>query len=258
MALPSAAFLYPVRFAATTYVLRVVANGTTTDLTFPASGTLDSETDYWMIGDGSATDLLALLDACLESHAAINTATTTYDSSDYLSTVLSLTGGTAQILWAHANTTLDDAVFGYSGSSSAGTTLVGTLVPQGIVLLEQAPSDDSRNRTAVVGGSSVSISGLARTSTFTTPRDTRNLLFDLLPQSKALIEYADADEPTGTVEYMWLNAMSLGRQLRYCEDDSDLSTYETYRARPPLTDPLVRSDRYIVKWSATFPLVEAS
>lgn len=263
MPLTNPAFMYPVRFAASTYVLRVTADGTTEDRTFPASGSLDSETDYWMIGDGSATDLLSLFDLCLESHTQIDTATTTFTSDGYLQTVFTITAppvtNTVQIHWSHANTTLNEAIFGYANAdTSAALTLTGTLVPHGIVFPEQPPSEDSRERQGVVGGTSVSVSGLARTSRFTLPKETRDLFFDLLPQEKTRIEYAAADELTANFEYMWLNALSLGRRVRYAENSASLGTYSVYRQRPPLNDPMSRSERYKLRWSVDLRLVEAS
>lgn len=259
MTLTNPGFLYPVRFAATSYVLRVTANAVTTDLTFPASGSLDSETDYGMWADGSATDLIEMLDLCLEAHAQITTATTTFNASDYLSTVLVLSGGTATIHWGHANTTLDESIFGYANSdSSTGTTIAGTLVPRGVVFPEQPPSEDSRERQGVVGGTSISVSGLPRTSRFTLPKETRDLFFDLVPQEKTRIEYAASDELNANFEYMWLNALSLGRRIRYAEDRTTLTTYSLYRWRPPLTDPMSRSERYKLRWSVDLRLVEAS
>lgn len=256
--MPNAAILWPIHFGATSYVLRVTADGGTQDLPFPAVGSLSTTTPYYMSGDGAADDLITIIDAALTAHVNINTCAIVYTANDYLQftfTTTALGSNTVQILWSHANTTLDPAIFGFADASTAAALVItGTLVPHGLVNFERPPSTDSRDRTPVVGGAAISISGIVRTSRFTTSTPTRDFTFDLLHQRKALIEYADADEPTANVEYMWLNALSLGRTVRYCADRTNLASYESYRWRPPLADPLQRSDQFILRWRAQLNL----
>ena len=248
MPLANAMFRYGIRFASTSYVVRVATSIGTQDLTFPASGSLDLYTDYFWLFDGSATDLAALWDACLESGDVVE-ATSTLDGSHRVSTALSGFGSPTyvQILWTHANTTLDAyaPVFGWPGTSDTGQAdpLVSDDMPQGLVYLDRPVTDDSRPRQRKLAGSVRLVNGDTVTTVLADPYRDRMLSAGLVASAKSLEEYASATEPYGTLESMYTRALAHGHAVHYVPDDTDTTTYVTLRMTPPIKETLERDDK---------------
>lgn len=267
MAVANGLLLYPIRFSATSYVVRVTTNATTENLTFPSSGSLTTTRNYWMSGDdqadgdggvGGIGDLVAMLEATLNTNSAGRTYTVTLSATNIIT--VAVNSGTFQILWSHASTTLDETIFGFASGvdTSAATSTTAPNQTQGVWAPERPIAIDSRDRQPVVGGVMPAISGLSRTARMATPKAERDVSFTLLPQSKALREYEDADEPTGSFEEAWLSGISLGRPVRlYTDASSRTSTsYALYRTRD-LDDPLKRSEQYLVRWQVDLRLRRA-
>lgn len=262
MAVPSAGLLYPVRFPATAYVIRVISDGVTEDLPFPQSGTLTVGRDYWVSGDSAADsaagngDLVQMLEDALNANSPAVVYTVTISSGNVI-TVTS-DGNDFSILWAHANTTLDETIFGFTNANTASaTSAVAPNSSQGAWLPARPPRVDGRPRVPVVGGVARAISGLQRTSRLATPYAERDLTFSLLPQAKALREYEAATDPFGSFEEAWLSSISLGRLLRYYPDASarTITSYTTYRSRS-LDDPLSRMEpTTMLRWEVKLQLV---
>lgn len=254
MSLASALIGTAIRFAATSYVVRVTANAVTTDLPFPAAGSLSTTTDYFMSGDGTATDLVTILATAISAHAQLGTVTGSISSWR-----LSLDDSTNvdfTIAWDHANNTLDPLVFGFTDATPvAADPLVSTNMPQGLWRPERPIAFDSRDRQPIIGGVGMSVAGDIRISSFGTPYKERDISFVFIPQAKILDEYVASTEPYGAFEYNWVNSIAVGRVLRLFEDESTLAagTYTAYRVRD-LADPMVRSQRYDVFWDVLLRL----
>lgn len=265
---------WPIRFTATTYVLRVTLNSVTSDLTFPASGALTLGRNYYLAGDGQADadggvggvgDLLALLAACLNSHpqaiALGITFTVTINASWRVE--ITASANTFQLLWSHVNTTLDESIFGFANASSPllspAITTAGGLLPKGLWRPNRAIAVDSRDRQSVVGGIASAISGLQRTSSLALPLKQRDIAVRHILARYALDEYANVAEPTGAFEYAWINALSLGRAFRLYLDEAvrTSNSYAAYRVRD-LEDPLARNGDFQLFWDVALQLVRAA
>ena len=268
MSAPNAVWMVPVRFDATSYVVRVTINGVTSDLTFPATGSLTVGRDYWMSGDAQTStestgtgraDLVAMLQATLRTHSQGASATASLSSSTWLLTCASGGLATMRILWSHANTTLDATIFGYE--NAADSDLLASIVSPHAVLGPMLPgraiAEDSKDYQPIVGGVSSALSGLTRTSRLTAGLRHREVVFRYLLESATLSpsEGADQDE-WSTVEYAWTYAISKGWPVRAYDQASDVAggSYRLYRTRS-LDYPIDRDDAPAVWWRARFELV---
>lgn len=269
MPLTQPCILWPVRFAATTYAVRATVGGVTETLNFPASGTLTLNRNYWLSGDAQADseggvngigDLLTMLKTTLDSHSGVSfSEVSAYTGDNQVKVTAS--SGTFQILWAHAATTLDPTLFGFTAATSpdpAANSVLTTNRSSGCFYPGKLVTVDSRDRQPRSGGIATTLSGLSRVSNYCTPKKHRDLSWDLLTQAKALREYEDATDPFGSFEEMWLSALSLGYPVRYYEDATlrTSSSYTLYKTRS-LEDRLARSDQYKVRWRTQVTLQRA-
>ena len=245
-----------IRFTATSYVLRVTANATTENLTFPAAGSLSTTSDYYVTGDGQSDDLVTILAACIASHSQIATCTGTLTSFR----VVMNADVQFNLLWSNGSTTLDETIFGWTNSDTGlGDPLTAPNLPQGLWRPQRPINFDSRDRQPIVSGMAQSISGAVRVSDFGTPLKERDVNWVYLPQTRILTEYVDATEPYGSFEYAWLNSIRLGRVTRLYEDEDTInsSSYTAYRIRS-LAEPMRRNDIYPVFWDVNLPLRRSS
>jgi hypothetical protein len=267
MSVPNALILWPVRFASTAYVLRVTINGTTTNLNFPATGSLTVGRDYFMSGDARADgttasnnghgDLISMLQATIRTHANGGAATVAFDSSFKI--LVTFGGGFGgQMLWAHGSTTLDDAVFGFNGNTSTAISATSPNVPMGIFRPNRPIANDGRDRQGIVGGIARTMTGKVRVSRYALPAKERDLSFQYLNQNVALTEYLAGDNPTGSLEYAWINAFSLGRYFRLYEDESSRTTtsYKLYQIAN-LEDDMMRTEAFKIWWDRPLKTVLA-
>lgn len=272
MSVPNALIATPIRFAATSYVVRVTINGVAENLTFPASGSLTVGRDYWMIADAQADaspgstnngegSVLEMLRATIASHSATGAVTVAL-TSDFL-VLLDLTSDPvfSSINWDHVSTTLDEAIFGFPNAEvpalGVGSCL-GTNIPHGLCRLHIPISIDGRPRQPIVRGFARSLTGKSRVSDFVLPYKERELNLDLILQKYALTEYADATNPTGTLEYAWVNSLSLGRYFRLYEDETTTATSTSYSLNTvaDLEDALERAAEYRIRWRDTIRMIE--
>ena len=270
MALATPIVLYPVRFAATSYVLRVTSGATTENLTFPATGSLTTTRNYYVSGDsqvdsdgsvGGVGDLVSLLELCLDSNTGgLGYTVTVSDKSRNVITVAAT--GTFSILWAHGSTTLSPLVFGFAASNTASaTSAVAPNQSQGVWAPQQLWTADTRDQQELVGATTESISGLMRSSRLATPKKVRDLEWELLLKDRILDEYTPATEPYGSAEYGWVNSWSYGRPLRVYDDASSRTSasYKLYRMRQASRMPYARSERdgSRIRWAVDLPLRRA-
>jgi hypothetical protein len=271
MTAPNAAILWPVRFSATTYVLRVTTTfgvGVTEDLDFPAAGTLTTGRNYWLAGDdqadadggvGGVGDLVKMLEDTLNTNSNGRTFTVTISATNRIS--ISVDADEFQLLWAHANTTLDELVFGWTAANAPDPPDSEATAPnqtQGAWCPEVPISEDSRDQQPIVGAVARAISGAQRASRLAVPKKERDITFELLPSAKILSEYGPTTEPYGALETAWVESISYGRPLRLYEDASvrTAASYTLYRTRD-LESPIARAAAYKVKWDAALRLIRA-
>lgn len=248
----NALIAWGIRFAATSYVLRFTYNSITEDLTFPATGSLDPTQDYFMAGDGQADDLMQMLEDCLNSHSSGPSMNVPFTGAWKVRPANLIT---MQILWDHANTTLDKAIWGFEGDTASGVAASSENVPQGLWRPQKAIAFDGRDRQPIVGGQAQSVSGKLYTVRIATPKKEREIDFRNVLQGRALDEYAASDDPTGAFEYAWTNSISLGRTFRVYpdEDTRTSSSYTSYRIAD-LSDPMEVSPQWGVRWNIRLPM----
>lgn len=263
MAVPNAAFRYGVRFSSTSYVLRVEFDTAEEDLTFPATGSLDPAVDYFFLGDGTAADLCEILADTVATHTGISACTVTLDVAGRELEVdaTGVSGSGLEILWSHANTTLDATIFGWTNTADSGledNVVISPNLPMGLIFMDRPVTTDSRPRQGTVGGTSRTVSGNTRTSRIAVPLKERGFTADLLLETLALDEYAPATEPYATFESMYVRALFLGHSVHYIPDDSDMTVYSVLKLAPPLRDMLSRDSRYFLRWANSLKFVTVS
>lgn len=265
MAPPAACILWPIRFDAASKIVRVTLGGTADDITLSVT----VGRNYYVSGDdqadsstdGGTGDLVAMLETALDTHVNNGGAFTVALDSDNFITV-SHSSQTFQLLWAHANTTLDPTIFGFTAAAYPptvpGSTTTAPDEVDGLWAPGHAYTEDSRDRQPYMISSGTTMSGLRRTSRLSTPKKRREVSWSLLDKAKILDEYVSATEPYGAFERAWSQALSLGRQFRLYDDETvrTSSSYQIYRMAD-YQDPLARSSQYKVRWDVRLPLVRA-
>lgn len=256
--------------ASLTYTIRLDRGGTAATVNFP---TLTALRYYWFAGDDQADsagtsgenglgDLCALLETALNTHPSGAGFTVTLSADN----VITIANATAfRVLWANAATTLSAPVFGFAQTDpgSTATTAVGATQTRGAWCPRRAPGTDTRDVAGYTTSAAVSLSGRTRIARHATARAVRELTYDLLAERYALAEYAPAAEPTGTLEHVWSEALSLGRPVRYYEDEGSRTStsYSLYTLqaaalqggdRRAIVDRSTRAAR--LRWDATLPL----
>lgn len=271
MALHNPLVLWPIKFSATSYVLRVTVDGAAEDLDFPASGTLTSGRSYWMSGNGSGDsdggeggvgDLLAMLVATLETHSNLPTVTVEFDSQFRLvvTSDLALT-----IHWGHANTTLDHAIWGASNgneSTSSGTMTFARRA-YGVWRPRQPWQEDSEDRTEFSTGVKASLSGSVYRAPLTNRNKPRQLGWTVLSKARVLEAHGDDaggtalthdQNQTDTFEFLWRSAIALGYPIRVLEDETDFaSDYKLYSVETK-DAPWKRDDQHRLRYAITIDL----
>ena len=255
-------FRYGIRFAEPSYILPVTFNAVLDNVTFPATGSLDPNTDYFFLGNGAANDLCFLLAEAITSHDGGEIASTdvVVDAAGRELEITVTPVGAVDGLQLHWSTaSLDATVFGWladTDSDLEDLTLVSPNLPMGLVYLERPVTDDSRPRQPVVGGLVQSLDGNVEATTLDLPLRHRMLSVEKLHRSLALEEYAPATEPYNTLESLHVRAAARGHTVHYVPDDTAPLTYDVLRLRPPLEDRMERDtstqSRMLWKWSADF------
>lgn len=257
--MPNALIHAPIVPAAASYVLRVQTfGGAATDLTI----NLTAGRYYWPIGDGQADastnggvgDLLAILQTALAAHLA----STTVALSAGLRVTITAGSGTLRILWAHANTTLPAAWFGFADADTAYfASTTGDYYPQHLWRPNKPVAyPDTRDQRVLIGGISRSLSGRVRVSNFGEPPRQRSLRFEKLLQAVVLDEYAEATALYSTWEQTWHDGIGLGRPFRLYDDEGSRGTSDfTLYTVNNLANPLDRDEGTRLRWRVDLQVV---
>lgn len=240
--MPDARIDWPVRFAASSFGLRIAYNGFAQQtVTVPV--TIDR--NYWLSGDAQTDtsagngDLLRVLELALETYSLTAlTATVTLNSNFRVSIV---TPSNLTIYWSDVASTLDPMLFGFTAATfGPATSNVGANLPNGIWRPNRPISYDTRDRQPYVGGVLSAIGGLTEVSRVAVPYRTRDIDFRYLAPDRVLGEYSPVTEPTGAFEDLW-DAVTANRPLRLYPDETSRASsgYREYRVRD-LADPITR------------------
>lgn len=257
--------------AATSYGLSV-ERSTTETLTFPTA-VLTALRFYWMAGDAQADastndgvgDLVRLLQTCLNTHTnAAGGFTVTLSSTNRITVSHA---SSFRIMWGDVATTLNAVPFGFAQSNPVGgsTSFTAPNQTRGAWCPRRVASQDTRDVLTYSVGAAVSLSGRQRVSRHAEARSTRDFEYELLLRRYALTEYADATEPTGTIEAAYRYAMSLGYPIRWYADEASRtsSSYSLYYLRAEemtgsRLDVIDRDPRARFRWFAKLPLRSAT
>lgn len=262
MAVPEAMISWGYRFGATSYNLRVEIDDAAETLTFNAAGSaLSTSTDYYMGGNGQATDILYFLKYCLETHTG-DAGTVIFDvylDSSQKVQIDIVDGGTDfNILWSNSLTTLDPALFGFGHVDTGDvSTVTSTAEPQGIWTPGLPITLDDKRRDQIVGGVATTVSGKVRVSNIATAEKTRRLQWTNLAKSQVREEYATINWEA--FQYAWVNSIALGRPFQYWPDDLALAVTNRATYYPKsLSDPMLRSGPFNLRWDVEMDCVEDS
>lgn len=244
--------LVPVRFAATSYAIRVTLNSVTQTLTTP---TLTVGRNYWMAGDsvadastdGGVGDAIRLLEDTLDTHTQVGSGWSVSLSATNVVTIFH--ASTFQIQWGHASTTLDEALYGFTAAnwpSSPGTTTTAPYRTKHAWAPGIAPSEDTREVQEHVASMTRALSGVQRTAHLASPKKRRALAWPLIQQALVREEYASS--AGHTFETIYDERIAVGHRLRYYADATDRATWGLYKLAEH-TDPMQRSSEVPTRWN---------
>ena len=235
MTLPRKAYLFPVRFADANPVIRIhpdsAGAGTEQDVTLSVA----ANTSYYLSGDGQSDDLLEILRAALDSNSDGETYTVTLASATQTITIASASANEFDVLWTHANTTVDAEIFGFASSDLTGAdSYAAPSATQGAWLPLQEVKRDTGDDPQIVGQSLVTQGGLVHGSSSGDTIYHRDLTYDLLVP--AVIKEADVVSSGlyNSLERAWVTeALGRGNSVRVYDDATvrTTSSFKTYQVR---------------------------
>lgn len=244
-------FSWPIVITSSTNAIRFDIAG---DL---ATVSITPGTYYWL-GDGSAADLCAALDAALSSHPASLPTVTVYLDADGTIRIITNNGpgSMPQLLLADALTTIDPVLFGFTAAAYpfAGTpwTLSSPTQVGHLWNPERIYVDDSGNYQDTISDVSVSLSGRDSTWCYA-ERTYRDFLVDLLPPEKLF----DADSPVNEAFATFLRWLARGGEFRWTPSILVPATHLLCKIRDPEWAkgwPPKRIDQVARRYSIQFPL----
>jgi hypothetical protein len=242
VAVPKKLIRWPIRFGTSNPQIRVT-RGNAETLTLA----VNRGTDYWM----TATELVAALQTCLNTHTATDGFAVTLTADGFIS--ISCSGGSFTIAWTHQQTTVDPTIFGFElvdYTSADGSAITAPDQAKGIWQVDQEAVFDSFDIPQVVGKVIATEGGGSRGSKHASTIFHRDIIWELVPAAKIQTRDTPADRPYGTLEYAWVNSLAKGSNFRVY-DDSTINTYSTYRFRgesPPI--PYERQDEDSIRFFA--------
>lgn len=252
--------LASVRFTDSYYTLRST-QGSSANLRFPAVADLDPETDYFVSGDGTATDLLTILDTCLTAHASTFAFNVTLTTSLFVDVETVSHADTFSLDWAHVNTTLDPAIFGFADANTATSfRATATGRPASMWRPERPPTEDSEDRQDVIANVAETMDGGQRTAVLAVPKKTRDVMFALVPQEKALAARAAGLD---NFESVFTSSLAYGYPFHYYPDETARSSsdYTLYRMRAIAAAEAYRRDESSpakTRYRVTIPMRKAT
>ena len=236
MALAQKAYLFPIRFATANPVIRIHPDsggiGSAQDVTL----TVAVNTSYYLSGDGSATDLVTILETALDSNTDGETYTVSLTGATQTITITADSASVFQILWSHANTTVAAEIFGWDSATdlTGANAYTAPSATQGAWLPLQPMRRDTGDESEVVGEAVVTGSGSAHGSSSGDTVYHRDITYDLLDPSVVKIADAVATGLYNTLERAWVTeAFGRGAPVRVYDDATSRTTssFTAYTAR---------------------------
>jgi hypothetical protein len=214
-------FAWPVEITSATRGIRATINGVAATVNI-AVGT------YWWFGDGSANDLCTRLDTALTSHpqAPVIVVALNADGTITITSSLSIV-----IDFAHADTTIDAATFGFVDGVSYSDLAAPFVItsPNQVGHLwnpERIYCDDTGLVPQNTVSRSVDLSG-APTAYRWSSVQIRDITIDLIPFEKLL----SADSPVSEAFDLFYSYISQGNKFVWTPDITAPATWTTYYLR---------------------------
>ena len=240
MALIEPGLLVPVRFSGSK-VIRIADADETADVTINVT----ADIDWYNSGDNSTTvgeeDLIKQLQDDLNTGGATLTPAVTFTLTLSARNILTIAADNAvDVQWSHANTTFDPTVVGFTAvDTGSGTSHVAPDTTQGFwypgtTSNSRHVREDTRPEPVTVGHLAETIDGQSRGYELTSSLGERTIQLQYIEREKILVEYADASEPYGALEYVWkTSGMAKGRPTRWYDDKSSRtsSSYTKWRTK---------------------------
>lgn len=254
MAVPEPCILWPVAVSEPSPVLRVVTGGVGRD------AVLDVAADdlVHFVHDNSWLDIL--LTALNDLPGGVTW--TGQISDDHIVTLAA--SGTAEILWTHANTTLDPAMFGWTEadvgpatSFEAPNQAQGCWIP-GLAGDPRGYYEDTLDEAVTAAVITRTLDGAVRGYDLSPEPSERLISFQRIHVERVLAARAVAGAPYSALETAWtVGGLAAGAAFRLCDDRTDRATYGTYSiarttGRPWKLEPISNVRRYEIE----LPLVE--
>lgn len=244
MAAPLPSYHHPIRFAVANPVLRIhpdsAGAGTAQNVTLAVA----TDEDYWMSGDGERAtagrrDLLAVLQDALNTNTDGEQYAATLDADGFVE-IASLSGNEFDLLWTHANTTVDAPTFGFRQTvdSTGADVHVSPNQARGVWLPERPKRTDTRDEPVTAGALMETIDGGSRGYELASGYE-RYITHHLVDRTNILTELAAADRPLGSLDFAWVyGGWSRGAPIRFYEDKTNRTPWNwkhyrrKRRARP--------------------------
>jgi hypothetical protein len=191
--------------------IRITANAVTATVTL-VNGT------YYLIGDGSADDLLGWLDSAITSHPEITSVTisssVSIDSGAAVSSLTITPNISCNILFGNALTTFDEGTIGFDGDTGLDASHSNTDSPSLIWVSNEPPFLDDRGPWESQSEQTITVDGKTRTFTRGTAHERRMLSFDFVAPKRTIKSAWGSSSSNQTFESWWDNHRD-GRKLRY-------------------------------------------
>lgn len=210
-------FAWGILFSATNNALRLTT-GAVTEVLSVAAGT-----EWFWRGDGSGADAAWQLKGFLDTNTGGGVYTVTLLPTGYLKIDCTLA---FQALWAHANTTMDQSIFGFSNASRpnpAGVTVtsdfqVGHYYSPGQIIVNAANATPARRAIAAT-----SQGDRLRVARWGSKRQRREVICDRVAPEYV---YQARESVTNTAFERFWDAVNDGTPFEYCPDLTVPGTYD--------------------------------
>lgn len=227
MANPVKRFCYPLRFATANPTVRVRTDGIDETLTLA----VDTDTDYYMSGNGDAVDLVLKIKTMLRTATAGATYEASLSDTGFL-TLEHLGASDFALLLEHAGTTVDTTIFGWPPYDTAeATSQTAPYQAQGIWDPGRTHLDDSGDEPILLGSVVEAAGDGSRAFVSDLGKRERRIEYDGLRQDRVSHEAAPADRPFGTFEYAWNTGLMCAADFRVYDDRTIPEMHRTYRAK---------------------------
>lgn len=208
--------------------IRVEINGVGYTVQFPV---LEAEDLFYLSGDGSDTDAIQILEDTLNDQLSGESFILSQDGNGHILFDCDIA---FRILGAHADTTVELAIFGLDNTNNHPAVAADNYeVPRqhgfGFFPLEM-PDGDGLDSLPLVATSAMTCTGRSRVIKLSRAAGrTRMMEWRALDAALVRDEYADDEHRLSSFETTWNAALSEGDEFRFYLDTTDRAAFKTYQ-----------------------------